>query len=117
LQALVRERSGPFEIATSVSLEMLADACRTETTESVISAPDAVLSGNEHLFKLELDEHTAKLLSMGQTVECPGPALEAIGHDQRIMVCSGEWLLAICTQESGRLKAEVVINRGSREDS
>jgi tRNA pseudouridine55 synthase len=113
LQALTREVAGPFHLGAAVNLERLEEACRLGETASTILAPDSVLGRNPDLFRLEVDDDSAKRISMGQSVLCPHSTVEAVRADQRIMVCSGRWLLAICTLESDRLKAEVVINRDS----
>lgn len=64
LAALVRTRSGPFDLSESITLEQLATAIEQGTVSTLLIPPDSVL---QHYPALQLDTATAEHVLHGNT--------------------------------------------------
>ena len=105
LQTLVREKSGPFEIANAVRLDQHSDK---SALGAQVESPTRALCENKTLAVLEISEDQKRALKMGQRLT---PEEQKIAGDVSavLAICNQE-LIAVCVVEAdGRLKPEVVI--------
>lgn len=113
LQALTRERAGPFSLAAAVSLK---DRPAKECLEADIIPIEAILLSNPNIAFLPVDNSTANLLSMGQRVDTAGLHRYEIkdGFDINFVLTSYEdSFMALCRlNEKLQLEPEIVIADG-----
>jgi tRNA pseudouridine55 synthase len=89
LSALIRTRSGPFQLAESVTLEQIAQAIEQNTIEQLLISPDTVLQDYP---ALHLDDATVERVLHGNSFPYDAPPAELV----RVYDAHGQFL-AIAT--------------------
>jgi tRNA pseudouridine55 synthase len=109
LKSLVREKSGPFQIDTAVSLEEHGDK---QSLGEKVEAPTRALADNPNSFLLDITQEQSRALRMGQKIVSESlKNREQAKEDSAtiLAVCSQE-VIAICKLDAdGQIKPEVVI--------
>jgi tRNA U55 pseudouridine synthase TruB len=101
----VRERSGPFEIAKAVRLDLHGDKF---ALTAQVESPTRALCENRTLAVLEISEDQKRALKMGQRISLEEQKF-ASDISTILAICDQE-LIAVCMMEADRkLKPEVVI--------
>ena len=105
LQSLVREKSGPFEIAKAVRLDQHGDK---SALGAQVESPTRALCENRTLAVLEISEEQKRALKMGQRLTLEDQKIA--GDVSTVLAICDHELIAVCVVEAdGRLKPEVVI--------
>ncbi len=105
LKSLIREKSGPFTLDKSLSLEELADLAKAHKLKKACIDPAEVLS----LSVVNLDQEKANRIMMGQFVVLE-PSNGNLVDQKHCLVKWEQSLIALCTITSdNELRPEVVI--------
>jgi tRNA pseudouridine55 synthase len=105
LQSLVREKSGPFEIAKAVRLDHHSDR---SALGAQVESPTRALCENGTLAVLEISEDQKRALKMGQRLSLEEQKIA--GDVSTVLAICNQELIAVCVVEAdGKLKPEVVI--------